>query len=161
MKKLLLTIVAATALCGCVNLYTRMPGTRGRINSVYQSTSTAFSLGFVVMFPQIMSDNPGDGGFMWENCFTIPLGLMVEVDMLLEAVIDTVCLPVDWPLSNARQNAMLSSDVKECTISKTTDDRIEITGFKGDDFVMVDIYDKAGMKRSFKVPLLTKDPLRN
>ena len=90
--------------CGCVNLYTRCPTTAPQITRCYQSTGTAAALAIVCSFPQMMSDNPGDGGFMWENCFTIPfLGLPCAVDAACEAVVDTVCLPCDWWLSEARE----------------------------------------------------------
>ena len=104
MKKLA-TIAMAAILCGCINGYTRFPTTDAKIERVYQCSREAAALSIVCSFPQCMSDNPGDGGFMWENCFTIPfLGLPCAVDAVCEACIDTVLLPVDWPLSASRRD---------------------------------------------------------
>lgn len=101
--KRLAAIFAVALLSGCINAYTRFPTTAPRIERVYQCSSEAAGLAIVCSFPQCMSDNPGDGGFMWENCLTIPfLGLPCAVDALCEACIDTVLLPVDWPLSASR-----------------------------------------------------------
>ena len=102
MKKLFLIVLLA-AMCGCVNIYTRWPTTDERIDRVYQCSREAAALSVICSFPQMMSDNPGKSGFMWENIFTIPfLGLPCAVDAVCEACIDTVCLPVDWPLSAVR-----------------------------------------------------------
>lgn len=90
-------------MCGCVNCYTRFPTTNERIERVYQCSREAAALSVIIAFPQMMSDNPGDGGFMWENIFTVPLGCLCLCDAACEAVIDTVCLPFDWPISAARR----------------------------------------------------------
>ena len=100
MKKLIIA-AALTALCGCVNLYTRFPTTDTKITRCYQSTTTAAGLSLIIAFPQCMADVPSRG-WMWENCFTIPLGCLGLCDALCEGVIDTVALPVDWPLSASR-----------------------------------------------------------
>lgn len=105
----LVTLCALAMLAGCVNCYTRWPTTDERIDRVYQCSREAAALSVIASFPQMMSDGPGDNGFMWENIFTIPfLGLPCAVDAVCEACIDTVCLPVDWPLAAAR-----ASDTKE------------------------------------------------
>ena len=101
MKRIAL-LIAVAALCGCVNLYTRFPTSDERIESVYQCTREAAALSVIVSFPQMMSDCPGDGGFMWENIFTVPLGCLCLCDSVCEACVDTVCLPFDWPVSAAR-----------------------------------------------------------
>jgi len=89
--------------CGCVNLYTRFPTTDERITKVYQCSREAAGLSVLLSFPQAMSDGPSRG-FMWENLLTIPfLGLPCAVDAVCEACIDTVCLPVDWPLAASRR----------------------------------------------------------
>ena len=96
-------VVAVSCVCGCVNIYTRWPTTDERIDRVYQCSREAAALSVICSFPQMMSDNPGKSGFMWENIFTIPfLGLPCAADAVCEACIDTVCLPVDWPLAAAR-----------------------------------------------------------
>ena len=101
--KSILILSAALILGGCVNCYTRFPTTNERIERVYQCSREAAALSVIIAFPQMMSDNPGDGGFMWENIFTVPLGCLCLCDAACEAVIDTVCLPFDWPISAARR----------------------------------------------------------
>jgi hypothetical protein len=87
--------------CGCVNLYTRCPWTNEQITMVYQCSREAAGLSVLVAFPQAMSDGPSRG-FMWENIFTIPLGCLCMCDAAVEACVDTVCLPFDWPISKGR-----------------------------------------------------------
>ena len=101
--KNILILSAALILGGCVNCYTRFPTTNERIERVYQCSREAAALSVIIAFPQMMSDNPGDGGFKWENIFTVPLGCLCLCDAACEAVIDTVCLPFDWPISAARR----------------------------------------------------------
>lgn len=99
----IMLLFLATAMCGCVNCYTRWPTTDERITKVYQCSREAAELSILCSFPQAMSDGPSRG-FMWENLLTIPfLGLPCAVDAVCEAVIDTVCLPFDWPISAARR----------------------------------------------------------
>ena len=94
-------IGALLACAGCVNVYTRFPTTSERIERVYQCSREAAGLSILVAFPQMMSDSPG-AGYMWENIFTIPLGCLCLCDAAVEAVVDTVCLPYDWPVSASR-----------------------------------------------------------
>ena len=89
--------------CGCVNMYTRWPTTDEKITMVYQCSREAAGLSVLVAFPQMMSDCPGDNGYMWENIFTVPLGCLCLCDAAVEACVDTVCLPVDWPLAASRK----------------------------------------------------------
>ena len=99
-------LIAALALLlsGCVNCYTRCPGTDGEITEVYQSSRMAAGASLIVAFPQMMSDCPSDyGAYAPLNILTIPLGVLVLGDAVVEAAVDTVCLPVDWPLSCARR----------------------------------------------------------
>ena len=98
-------IVASVVMfCGgCVNCYTRFPTTDARIEEVYQCSRQAAALSLVCAFPQMMSDRPGDNGFMWENVFTIPIGCIGLCDTACEAAIDTVLLPIDWPLAHYRK----------------------------------------------------------
>lgn len=88
---------------GCVNCYTRLPITDSRIERCYQSSRSAACLSIIVAFPQMMSDNPGTPKYMIENIFTVPIGCVVMCDAACEAVIDTVLLPIDWPLSEFRK----------------------------------------------------------
>ena len=96
-------------LSGCVNIYLRCPGTPSKLTTVYQSTQAAAALSYVIMFPQVMSWR-GDASelpekretFVMENLITIPFGVIGYCDTACEAVIDTVCLPVDWPLTSYR-----------------------------------------------------------
>ena len=102
MKWHFLIVACALACGGCVNLYTRCPGTDEKITQVYQCSREAAALSVIVAFPQMMSDGPHDA-YIWENTFTIPLGCLCLCDAAVEACIDTVCLPVDWPLAASRK----------------------------------------------------------
>ena len=97
-------VFVIVCMCGCVNCYTRWPTTDEKITMVYQCSREAAGLSVLVAFPQMMSDVP-NGGFMWENIFTIPVGCLCLCDAAVEACIDTVCLPVDWPLAASRKEA--------------------------------------------------------
>ena len=100
---LLFLFAACSALSGCVNCYTRWPTTDKRIYRVYQSSREAAELSVLASFPQAMSDCPSRG-FVWENILTITfLGLPCAADAVCEACIDSVCLPVDWPLAASRK----------------------------------------------------------
>lgn len=100
---LLFVFAACSALSGCVNVaYTRNPLSDSRIQKTYQSTGIALSASYVIAFPQIMSPT-GEDGLMLANIVSIPLGCVGLVDTACEAVIDTVCLPVDWPLAASRK----------------------------------------------------------
>ena len=101
MKKTLLALALAS-LSGCMNLYTRCPGTPREITSIYQCSREMVPLSCVVMFPQMMSDSSPDA-FYAENLLTIPLGVLCLGDAACEAVIDTVCLPFDYPVSRYRR----------------------------------------------------------
>ena len=103
MRKILAIAALCTALTGCMNLWTRNPFTYTEITSVYQSSRIMAGSAVIVAFPQMMSDCPGDGGFMLENIFTIPLGCLVLCDAACEAVVDTAFLPFDWPMSAYRR----------------------------------------------------------
>lgn len=102
MKKLsaVLFAVLILATSGCMNLYTRCPGTDGEISSCYQSSGDMLALSMAIAFPQILY--PGNKGFYWENLFTVPCGLVCLADTACEAVLDTVCLPFDYPISCCR-----------------------------------------------------------
>lgn len=94
--------IAIVCICGCVNCYTRWPTTDERIERVYQCSREAAALSVLVSFPQAMSDG-SSRGFMWENLLTIPIGCLCLCDAAVEACVDTVCLPVDWPLAASRR----------------------------------------------------------
>ena len=102
MKRLLSIALCACLFSGCVNCYTRCPFTDSRIESAYQSSKFAADASILVAFPQVMSCAPSEG-ISWINVCTIPLGLLVLCDAVVEAAIDTVCLPVDIPLANMRE----------------------------------------------------------
>ena len=105
MGKAILAAVAAAFLSGCLNLYTRFPTTNPRIEMCYQSTAAMAGATVVASFPQMMSDAGHPPAFMWENLISIPfLGLPCFVDTVCEACVDTVCLPVDWCMSEARED---------------------------------------------------------
>lgn len=105
MRKAILAAVAATLLSGCLNLYTRFPTTDPKIEMCYQSTAGMARATVIASFPQMMSDSPSTSGSLcWENLLTVPfLGLPCFVDTVCEACVDTVCLPIDWCISEARE----------------------------------------------------------
>ena len=59
-------------------------------------------MSYVVMFPQVMASGE-HSAFVPENIISIPCGIVCFCDTVLEAVVDTVCLPYDWPVSNYRE----------------------------------------------------------
>lgn len=94
MKKLL-SILCMACLCGCANIHARFIDKSGGHVEPYFCTGTAATLCTVVAFPQLMSP----GGFEWDpiNFLSVPVGLCCfVVDVPLEFVCDTVCLPYDW-----------------------------------------------------------------
>lgn len=100
----ILMAAVLASMSGCVNIYTRCPFTEKKITRTYQSTGDAYSLSIVVAWPQVMSDDPRKTGFMVENLISIPIGCIGMCDTACEAVIDTVCFPVDFALSEHRAN---------------------------------------------------------
>ena len=101
-KRTLLAFVLASFLSGCMNLYTRCPGTPPRIEDTYQSTCSTAGMSYVVMFPQVIMSTGNNEVLYPENIISIPLGCICFVDVALEAVIDTVCYPADAMLRNNR-----------------------------------------------------------
>ena len=85
-------------LSGCCNVMTRNPISDMQIGSCYQSTGLACTAAALVAFPQSMGAGPTPG-FIPENIFTIPLGIVVLADGTCEFCLDTVFLPVDYFLS--------------------------------------------------------------
>ena len=96
-------IALLLSACGCMNIYTRFPGTDAKITQVYQCSRTVAAFSVIVAFPQMMSDNPGDYGLQWMNVLTVPIGCLCLCDAVAEACVDTVCLPFDWPISAKRK----------------------------------------------------------
>ena len=96
-------VCVGALLAGCVNCYTRCPGTDARIETVYQPSRTAVGCSIICAFPQMMSDCPSDNEFKSYNVLTVPLGLLVLCDALCEAVVDTAFLPVDYFISKSRK----------------------------------------------------------
>lgn len=100
-SKLIAIVLLCLILAGCMNLYTRCPGTDARIEDTYQSTCQSIGTAYVVAFPQIIM---GWGPSIEpENFITIPFGLLVLCDTPFEAVVDTVCWPWDRYISDARR----------------------------------------------------------
>ena len=56
----------------------------------------------MVMFPQVMASG-GHEVFIPENIISIPCGLVCMCDVPFEVVLDTICLPYDWPISRYRK----------------------------------------------------------
>ena len=103
LRKAILTLVLASLLSGCMNLYTRCPGTPPRIEDTYQSTCCTAEMAYVVMFPQVIMASHNDKILLPENLISIPIGCLCFVDVAAEGVLDTVFWPIDWPLSRARR----------------------------------------------------------
>ena len=94
--KIFAWIALALSMTGCVNLYVRCPGTPSKINTVPQVISWRGA--------QVEARSSTRETFVMENLITIPIGCIGFCDTALEAVVDTVCLPYDWPISNYRIN---------------------------------------------------------
>jgi uncharacterized protein YceK len=92
--KRMLVLVAMLLTAGCMNLYTRCPGTDGKIEDTYQSTKEMADWTLIVAFPQVLVIE-GDRGLSWFNLITVPLSLVVFADDCCEAVGDTLCYPFD------------------------------------------------------------------
>lgn len=99
-SKLIAIGLLCLTLTGCINLYTRCPGTDSQIVDTYQSTRLSIATAYVVAFPQIITG--WQPSIELENFITIPFGLLVLCDTACEAVVDTICLPYDCPVSNYR-----------------------------------------------------------
>ena len=92
-------LLCALLLGGCINLYTRCPGTDPKIDYCYQSTDTAAMMTVVASFPQIMATMDTKGP-EWYNIFTVTLlGIPFLADTICEAAIDTVLLPIDYAIT--------------------------------------------------------------
>lgn len=102
LKRTLLALVLASLLSGCMNLYTRCPGTPPRIEDTYQSTFCTSAMAYVVMFPQVVMASHNNKILFPENLISIPIGCLCFVDVAVEAAIDTVCYPADAMLRNNR-----------------------------------------------------------
>lgn len=81
------------ACSGCMNLYTRCPGTDKEIYTTYQCTQEMWGWTIITAFPQVMA--PDAEGLMAINLISIPLAIIPAADTCLEAVVDTVCYPYD------------------------------------------------------------------
>lgn len=57
----------------------------------------------MVAFPQVIDMGAGHDPFVPMNILTVPCGCVCLCDTLLEVVVDTVCLPYDWPVSEKRK----------------------------------------------------------
>lgn len=87
--------LAAALLSGCMNMYTRCPGTDAKVIETYQSTKCMASMSFVVMFPQVMMPSGCNKPMLPENLISIPIGCLFFADTACEAAVDTALWPVD------------------------------------------------------------------
>ena len=111
MKSFKIIAIFLSLLCsGCINLYTRCPGTNLKIIDTYQSTQESFAFSYIVMFPQIMNSS-GSKEFYIENLITVPIGCLCFIDVACESVLDTVFWPIDLWISKER-NSQLNNNVK-------------------------------------------------
>ena len=93
MKKALF-IALMVLMQGCINLYTRSPFTDVKVERPWQSTQAAADLSYVVMFPQVISP-ANSQKFIAANLVSVPVGCLCWIDVICEAVIDTMLWPVD------------------------------------------------------------------
>lgn len=87
--------LAAALLSGCMNMYTRCPGTNANVTETYQSTKYMACMSFVVMFPQVMMPSGSNKPMLPENLISIPIGCLFFADVACEVAVDTVLWPVD------------------------------------------------------------------
>lgn len=107
MSKLLSTVLAASAvvlLGGCANIALRTPVTGKPIAKVYQPTREQAEFTAMCACPQSFYSPTGSLDFCVENVFTLPLAVVPAADLVVEAVFDTVFLPVDAYLAGSRKN---------------------------------------------------------
>lgn len=103
--KTFLVLCLISTFCGCINIYTRCPGTDSRIDYCYQSTDTAGAATLIGSFPQMMVPT-GDRGLEWYNIFTVTLiGVPCFVDTVCEAALDTVFYPIDYFIVKERDKS--------------------------------------------------------
>ena len=107
-SKLIAIGLLCLTLSGCMNLYTRCPGTDARIEDTYQSTCSTAEMAYVVMFPQVVMASHNNKILFPENLISIPIGCLCFVDVAAEAAIDTVFYPADAMLRNNRAVKELS-----------------------------------------------------
>lgn len=107
MNKLLSTVLAASAvvlLGGCANLVLRTPITSEPVTKVYWPTREQAEFTAMCACPQSFFSPTGDFDFCVENVFTLPLAVVPAADLVVEAALDTVFLPVDACLAGSRKN---------------------------------------------------------
>lgn len=149
MKKLILVAAAGLMLSGCVNMYTRMPGTKAKITDTYQSTQLAAAAAVVAAVPQVMS--PGEFEWMWANVYTLPVGCLVGLDCCAEAVIDTALWPADrWLASRRTRTASKNS---YAVTDGANLDNIRVYGFRGEPYVRMELTYRDGSSDTLKIDL--------
>lgn len=107
MKRLLSTVLAASAVAllgGCANIVLRTPITGKPIREVYHPTREQAEFTAMCACPQSFFSPTGDFDFCVENVFTLPLAIVPAADLVVEAALDTVFLPVDAYLAGSRKN---------------------------------------------------------
>lgn len=98
---------------GCANIVMRTPISREPIDCVYKPTREQALFTAMCACPQVFLSPTGGFYFCVENVFTIPLAIVPAADLVVEAVLDTVFLPVDWPLAAARQKKTSGNPAEE------------------------------------------------
>lgn len=104
MKKLAIALMTCILVSGCMNLYTRCPGTELKIEKTYQSTENSFAWSYVIMFPQVIMPSGRNKILFPENLISIPIGCLCFVDVACEAVVDTILYPVDNAIAAKRSH---------------------------------------------------------
>lgn len=107
MNKLLSTMFAVSAVAltaGCANLVLRTPLTGKPVTKVYWPTREQAEFTAMCACPQAFFSPTGDLDFCAENVFTLPLAVVPAADLVVEAALDTVFLPVDACLAGSREN---------------------------------------------------------
>lgn len=107
MSRLVSTVLAVSAIAlmgGCANIVLRTPITSDPITKVYHPTREQAEFTAMCACPQAFFLPTGSLGFCAENVFTVPLAIVPAADLVVEAALDTVFLPVDACLAGSREN---------------------------------------------------------
>ena len=103
MKKTIAVLIGISLLMtGCINIYTRCPRTNSQIETSYQCTVQSASFSYVIMFPQTLQIFHSNE-LCLGNALSIPAGCLCYVDVACEAIIDTICWPIDYAIAKHRK----------------------------------------------------------
>ena len=99
-----MTLIILLAFCGCANIVLRSPLSSKPITKVYEPTCEQADFVHACACPQEFFIPTGHAEFCMENVFTLPLAIVPAADLVLEAALDSLFLPVDAWIVNSRKN---------------------------------------------------------